>query len=303
MTTVANENEIRCELMLKAPIDKVWNALTTAEGWTGWFSQGVEGTFALGEMLTLDFGAYGECFARISEMDPKNLFAYQWHPGDGANFDTHPESELTTVRFTLEPVEGGTQLLMVESGFANIPEARRISALEANTGGWNSELKKIVPLVENDERQPKLPFDIYRERFVMVPIEKAWNAVATAEGLKSWFLKDVEGDLSLGSFATFFFNHEASGPVKVVEREEPNTIAWRWHPGEVDGCTWDKYPEDQTTTVKFTFTEKNGGTEIVVTESGFDNIPEPRRLTSMGLNKSGWSAVMDWLRDYLAKSA
>ncbi|MBS1728532.1 MAG: SRPBCC domain-containing protein [Armatimonadetes bacterium] len=299
MTTVASENEIRSELMLKAPQEKVWWALTTQAGWTGWFSSGVEGTFAVGETLKLDFGPYGDAFARVVEMDPMTLFAYQWHAGDGSEIGTLPESELTTVRFTLEPVSEGTKLLMVESGFANIPSDRRFSALESNTSGWKSELAKMAPWVERDEHQPKAPYDIYRERFVKVPIQKAWDAVATPEGLKSWFVKDVEGDMSVGTMTIFHFQTCASGPVKVIERDEPNTISWLWHPGEKDGCTWNKYPEDQTTTVKFTFTEKNGGTEIVVTESGFDNIPEERRMMALGLNKGGWSTVMDWLRDYL----
>lgn len=301
MTTVASENEIRSEMILRAPQSKVWWALTSHEGWTGWFSQGVEGVFAVGEMLTLDFGPYGDCFARVCEMTPETVFAYQWHPGDGASFDTHPESELTTVRFTLEAVAEGTRLTMVESGFENISDPRRIPALEGNTNGWKSELAKMPALVESDERQPRLPFDIYRERFVKVPIQKAWDAVATPEGLSSWFLKNCEGDMSLGSMATFYFPHGCSGPVLITERDEPNTISWKWHPGEVDGCTWDKYPEDQTTTVQFVFTERDGGTEIVVKESGFDNIPPERRMTALGLNKSGWSAVMDWLRDYLVK--
>ena len=50
MTTIT-ENEIRCEMTLKASVDKVWDALTTAEGWTGWFSYGVKGEFAEGNML------------------------------------------------------------------------------------------------------------------------------------------------------------------------------------------------------------------------------------------------------------
>ncbi|MEI8282565.1 MAG: SRPBCC domain-containing protein [Armatimonadota bacterium] len=295
MATIT-ENEIRCEMMLKASVDKVWNALTTAEGWTGWFSYGVVGNFAEGELLTLDFGPYGECFALVSTVNPKTEFAYEWHPGEDCPIDKYPASEMTTVRFTLEPVAVGTKLTMVESGFASLPEARRASAFEANTGGWDSELPKITKLVENDERQLAPVFDIYRERYILAPIRKVWDAIATVEGLCSWFVSSIDGDLNVGSMAMFNFKKGCSGPVKVIERDEPNTLAWKWHPGEVDGCTWDKYPESELTTVQFTLKETDAGVQLVVKESGFANIPEGRRLTALGLNKGGWTWCMDTIK-------
>ena len=298
MATVT-ENEIRKEMMLNASVDKVWDALTTVEGWTGWFSYGVKGEFAKGNTLTLDFGPYGECFAIVSEMNPKTEFAYQWHPGEDCPIDKYPVSELTTVRFTLEPVAEGTKLTLVESGFANLPEARRASAFEANSGGWDVELPKIVPLVEKDERQPKLPFDIYRERFIEAPIQKVWNAIATPEGLCGWFVASIEGDLSVGSMSTLHFKHGVSGPLKVIERNEPTKLAWKWHPGEQNGCTWDKYPESELTTVEFTLKETDAGVQIVLKESGFDNIPEGRRLTALGLNKGGWTWCLDAIKAHV----
>jgi len=298
MIAVASENEIRCEMHLKASVDKVWDALTTHDGWTGWFSYGVQGKFEVGETLTLDFGPYGEALALVSEMDPKTTFGYRWHPGEGTPNDSNPE-EMTTVRFTLEPVSDGTKLTMVETGFANVPEARRASAFEANTGGWNSELPKIVVLVENDKRQGAPAFEIYRERFIQAPIQKVWDAIATVDGLRGWFLSSVDGDLNVGSMATFHFKKGCSGPVKVIERDEPNSLSWKWHPGEVDGCTWDKYPEDELTTVHFTLKETEAGVQLVVKESGFTNIPEGRRLTALGLNKGGWTWCMDAIKAYV----
>ncbi len=300
MATIT-ENEIRCEMMLRASVDKVWNALTTAEGWTGWFSYGVKGRFAEGEKLTLDFGPYGECFALVSTMNPKIEFAYQWHPGEDCPIDKYPASEMTTVKFTLESVSEGTKLTMVESGFANLPESRRLSAFNANSGGWDAELPKITKLVENDERQPKLPFDIFRERTFMVPIDKVWRAIATVEGLCGWFVTSIDGDLSVGSLSTFQFGKK-SGSLKVVAREEPNLFAWKWHPGQVEGCNWDQYPESETTTVEFHLKEIEGGTELVVKEMGFDAIPESRRATSLGLNKQGWTICMDLIKAYVTDS-
>ena len=142
-------NEIRREIALKADRERVWWALTTHEGWTGWFSQEVRGTFASGETLELVFGGVHVCEAQIVEFDPMDAMAYQWHPGDAHRLADHPVEHLTTVRFTLADAPEGTLLTMVESGFERIPDPRHTEALRENNGGWDSELPKIQPLVES----------------------------------------------------------------------------------------------------------------------------------------------------------
>ena len=53
-------------------------------------------------------------------------------------------SEPTTlVVFTLEEVEGGTLLTVVESGFNKIPTSRRAKALEMNSNGWAIQMENI----------------------------------------------------------------------------------------------------------------------------------------------------------------
>lgn len=132
---------------LAAPREKVWAALTTAEGWTSWFSQAVHGVFAEGETLALEFSADCLCYAVITEMSPKDAFAYRWHPGEDCPVDRYPESEMTDVRFELTDLPGGTRLTLTESGFERIPEDRRPMALKNNTEGWHEELAKLEPLM------------------------------------------------------------------------------------------------------------------------------------------------------------
>ena len=50
---------------------------------------------------------------------------------------------MTRVEFTLEDVPGGTLLKVVESGFDQIPLARRASAFRDNEGGWAEQMKNI----------------------------------------------------------------------------------------------------------------------------------------------------------------
>ncbi len=49
----------------------------------------------------------------------------------------------TLVEFKLEKTATGTLLLLTESGFDKIPEARRLEAFLRNDGGWTEQIKNI----------------------------------------------------------------------------------------------------------------------------------------------------------------
>jgi len=133
----------------------VWLALTTAEGWTGWFSQDVSGKFEQGEVLTLQFSPTCLCYAIVEEVSPETVFAYRWHPGEDCPIDKYPLTEMTTVRFELFDHPDGTLLVLTESGFEKIPESRRHFCFEQNLGGWDEELSKLAPWVEEGLRQTR----------------------------------------------------------------------------------------------------------------------------------------------------
>lgn len=150
MTTIT-ENEIRCEMELNAPIEKVWNSVSSREGIESWFCGKLIGEVEPGEIVILDFSSNKgctQCFARIETVSPQTHFAYSWHPGEDCAFDKYPESQLTLVSFFLESHGEKTVLRVVESGFANIPEDRRANCFEMNTKGWEYELAELKAAVE-----------------------------------------------------------------------------------------------------------------------------------------------------------
>jgi uncharacterized protein YndB with AHSA1/START domain len=134
---------IERELILPAAPDDVWaKSFGSPEALASWFPQSIEGDYRLGGSFYLIWGEH-RSQALMTEFDPGRALAYQWHPGDAFDLDSHPREQLTTVRFTLEAVEEGTMVRMVESGFSSIGEDRRAWALEQNTGGWDEELAKL----------------------------------------------------------------------------------------------------------------------------------------------------------------
>ena len=52
---------------------------------------------------------------------------------------------MTTV-LTLEAIEGGTQLTVVESGFDTL--STPVESMESNRGGWDHELDELVAYLE-----------------------------------------------------------------------------------------------------------------------------------------------------------
>jgi len=57
------------------------------------------------------------------------------------------------------------------------------------------------------------------------------------------------------------------------------------------------------TLVEFQLDEGPGGTELTVTESGFDRIPLSRRATAFRSNEGGWSEQVKNVERYVAERA
>lgn len=130
-------------LVLPAERTMVWQkSFATPAALASWFPERIDGEFELGGTYTMIWGEY-HCQCRLVEHIESESFVYQWHPGAACEISKFPESELSTVRFTLSDHPEGTQVLMVESGFLRIPEDRRVNAFTENNGGWDAELPKL----------------------------------------------------------------------------------------------------------------------------------------------------------------
>jgi len=132
-------DRIEREIMLPVPVERVWAALTDPAGIAAWFCSGAEIDLRPGGAMTFLFGAEGSCPAIIEAVDPMRRFAYWWKPGSEQVGEV-PADNRTLVDFTLEAVDGGTRLRLVESGFASIGDAH---VFEQNDTGWDEELPKL----------------------------------------------------------------------------------------------------------------------------------------------------------------
>jgi uncharacterized protein YndB with AHSA1/START domain len=141
--------EIRIEkrIELKAPISRVWRALTDYREFGEWFRVKLDGPFVPGQIsrgqITYPGYEHLKWEAVVQKMEPEGLFSFTRHP-----YAVDPEADYskensTLVEFRLEKIPTGTLLLLTESGFENIPSDRRLVAFRSNDGGWTEQMKNI----------------------------------------------------------------------------------------------------------------------------------------------------------------
>ena len=140
-------DRIEKRIELKAPVSRVWRALTDYREFGEWFHVKLEGPFAPGQVsrgrITHPGYEHVKWEAVVQQMEPERLFSFTWHPyAVDPNADYSKETP-TLVEFRLEETAGGTLLLLTESGFDKIPADRRLEAFRKNDGGWEQQMKNI----------------------------------------------------------------------------------------------------------------------------------------------------------------
>lgn len=141
------QNEIRKSISLKAPLSRVWQALTDYKQFGQWFRVNLQSPFVPGQPVlgNITYPGYEHVMfeATVVKMEPESLFSYTWHPyAVDAKIDYSKETP-TLVEFHLSHKDGVTKVEVVESGFENIPEGRRPEAFRMNSGGWEEQMKNI----------------------------------------------------------------------------------------------------------------------------------------------------------------
>jgi uncharacterized protein YndB with AHSA1/START domain len=140
-------DRIEKRIELKAPVARVWRALTDYREFGEWFRVRIEGPFVPGEVsrghITYPGYEHLQWEAVVQAMEPERLFSFTWHPyaiDPKVDYSTEPQ---TLVEFRLEKSAKGTLLMVTESGFDNIPAGRRPEAFRMNEGGWTEQMKNI----------------------------------------------------------------------------------------------------------------------------------------------------------------
>ena len=151
-------DRIEKSVLLRAPLARVWAAVSDAREFGSWFGVAFDGAFVEGEWITgaivpttadaevakLQEPHRGKRFEFLVErMEPMRRIAFRWHPfaiEPGVDYSKEPT---TLIVLELEEAPGGTRLTVTESGFDRIPLERRAKAFAANEDGWSHQMRLV----------------------------------------------------------------------------------------------------------------------------------------------------------------
>ena len=156
MTTVTDR--IEKQIVLRAPLDRVWSAVSDVRQFGAWFGVALDGPFEPGsrvcgrivgttvdpEVAKMQEPHAGTAFeVTVERVEPMRLLSFRWRPYPAEpGIDVATEAT-TLVEFELEAVPDGTVLRLTESGFDAIPLAQRTAAFASNEQGWAIQLTLV----------------------------------------------------------------------------------------------------------------------------------------------------------------
>lgn len=155
--------KIEKQVVLRAPLERVWRAIGDAEEFGRWFGVRFDGPFVAGASVTavispttvdVEVAQRQEPHAGVTStwqilaVEPPRRFAYRWHPFAVEREVDYDREPTTLVEFTLAERPDGVLLTITESGFEAIPEARRGPVFEANGEGWAIQTTLVRKYIE-----------------------------------------------------------------------------------------------------------------------------------------------------------
>jgi uncharacterized protein YndB with AHSA1/START domain len=157
---------------------------------------------------------------------------------------------------------------------------------------------------------------IEKKILLRAPIERVWRAIGDARELGAWFGAAFDGPFVAGARMTGTIVPTKADP-EIARTQEPyagvafeitidriepgRLLSFRWHPFAIDAGV--DYASEPATLVVFELEKVATGTQLTITESGFDRIPLARRAQAFAANDQGWSAQLGLIEKYLARAA
>ena len=143
--------EIRHSVFLRAEPERVYDAMTTAEGLDGWFTSGTVSDPRPGGEMTWrwqDWGPHrysGASTVPVYEAERPRRIVFGWD-GEGPP-DGDGEPYLTSVEIDFVPEHGGTTVHLRDHGYRDTPAGRRANIDCAI--GWGEALALMKVYVEH----------------------------------------------------------------------------------------------------------------------------------------------------------
>ena len=122
------------------------------------------------------------------------------------------------------------------------------------------------------------------------PVSRVWRALTDHEEFGQWFGVRLDSPFKVGATTTGNITYPGHEDMKwesmTEQMEHERLFAFSWPPSAVDPDT--TYGDDAKVVVEFRLQPTENGTRLTITESGFLQFPESKRLEVLRSNKEGW---------------
>jgi uncharacterized protein YndB with AHSA1/START domain len=139
---------------------------------------------------------------------------------------------------------------------------------------------------------------------IQAPVSRVWRALTDYREFGEWFRVKLEGPFVPGHAAVGKITWPGYEHVTwraVIQSMEPEKLfSFTWHPYSVDPNT--DYSKETPTLVEFRLAATATGTLLLLTESGFEKIPNNRRAEAFLRNDGGWTQQMQNIATYVTSS-
>ena len=151
-------DRIEKKILLRAPQERVWRAISDAQQFGSWFGVELNAAFSAGarlkgrivptkvdpEVAKMQEPYTGLAFEIVVDrIEPMSHFSFRWHANAVDQNVDYSKEPMTLVTFELQAAQGGTLLTITESGFDQIPLSRRAAAFASNSKGWEAQTRLI----------------------------------------------------------------------------------------------------------------------------------------------------------------
>lgn len=123
-----------------------------------------------------------------------------------------------------------------------------------------------------------------------------------------WFRVKLDGPFVPGQVSRGWITHpgyeHVNWEARVQKMEPERLFSFTWaHPKSFDKADYPlDYSQEPTTLVEFRLEKTATGTLLLLTESGFDQLPVDRRAEAFRRNDGGWTDQMNNIKKHVAQT-
>lgn len=287
-------------IWIAASRERVWQAVTEPEHIAQWLLPPT-----LGAQMKRD--DTGTLFVCMGPMDVPIALLEEIAPLRQVTSRGLPDRQIATT-YTLDEENDGTRVTVTMSGFESLPEDARQDRINPSGTAWEKALENLKAHLDGADlpfpegyvaalfgyrREAKETFSIERSIWIAASLERVWQAITDPAQIEKWFSPGTSWKMSeLEVGGRLFVPDSETGAemyTQVIERlDPPHLFVLRSLPE----------PSGTSQVTAHRLLEERGGTRLIITNSGYELMPEDARWAAMEQNAVGFGMMLENVQAY-----